>query len=131
MRKGVLLNSNIMQTISKMGHKDKLIIANAGLPIPKNVERIDLALKEGVPSFIETLDVVLLELEVECIILAEEIKEMNPDIWDEIVERFEKSKIRYVPHEELKTISQSAKAVVRTGECSPYANIILEAGIIF
>ena len=120
-----------MQTISKMGHKDKLIIANAGLPIPKNVERIDLALKEGVPSFIETLDVVLLELEVECIILAEEIKEMNPDIWDEIVERFEKSKIRYVPHEELKTISQSAKAVVRTGECSPYANIILEAGIIF
>ncbi len=131
MRKGVLLNSNIMQTISKMGHKDKLIIANAGLPIPENVERIDLALKEGVPSFIETLDVVLLELEVECIILAEEIKEMNPDIWDEIVERFEKSKIRYVPHEELKTISQSAKAVVRTGECSPYANIILEAGIIF
>jgi len=131
MKKSKLINSEISYTISKMGHTDSLTIGDCGLPIPSNVDRIDLALKYGVPSFIETLDTVLEELCVEEIVIAEEIIENNPSIYNEILKRFEGVNIIMVSHEEFKNMTKESKAVVRTGECTPYANIILKSGVVF
>ena len=131
MRKTKLINSEVSYTISKMGHTDSLTIGDCGLPIPNNVNRIDLALKYGVPSFIETLDTVLEELCVEEIVLAEEIIENNSAIYNEILKRFEGINIVMVSHEEFKNMTKESKAVVRTGECTPYANIILKSGVVF
>lgn len=131
MRKTALINSEVSYTISKMGHTDSLTIGDCGLPIPSNVDRIDLALKYGVPSFIETLDTVLEELCVEEIVIAEEIIENNTSIYNEILKRFEGINIIMVSHEEFKNMTKESKAVVRTGECTPYANIILKSGVVF
>lgn len=132
MRKTTLLNSAVSAVISKMGHTDMLTIGDCGLPIRGEAERIDLALKKGVPTFLETLDTVLSELCVERIILAEEIKTASPKMHEEILKRFEKKvKVDYVPHEEFKKITEKSKAVVRTGECTSYANIILVSGVTF
>jgi len=106
-----------------------LIIADAGLPIPKGVERIDLALKCGIPSFAEVLPAVLSELQVEEAYVAKEIKEKNPQILNLISSLL--GEVNYITHEELKELSKQARAIVRTGECSPYANIILISGVIF
>jgi len=38
---------------------------------------------------------------------------------------------RVVSHDELKRLSHRARAVVRTGECTPYANLMLVAGVTF
>lgn len=131
MRKTKLINSEISYTISKMGHTDSLTIGDCGLPIPDGVNRIDLALKYGVPTFLETLDTVLEELCVEEIVIAQEIVEKNNTIYDEILKRFENIKIVMVSHEEFKAMTKESKAVVRTGECTPYANIILKSGVVF
>lgn len=132
MRKTTLLNSAVSAVISKMGHTDMLTIGDCGLPIRGEAERIDLALKKGIPTFLETLDTVLSELCVERIILAEEIKTVSPKMHEEILKRFEKTvKVDYVPHEEFKKITEKSKAVVRTGECTSYANIILVSGVTF
>jgi D-ribose pyranase len=131
MKKTKLINSEISYTISKMGHTDSLTIGDCGLPIPENVARIDLALKYGVPTFLETLDTILEELCVEEIIIASEIKEKNEIIYKEILKRFENIKINEVSHEEFKNLTKESKAVVRSGECSPYANIILKSGVVF
>ena len=64
MKKNGILNPQLNRVISEMGHRDMLIIADAGLPIPKEVERIDLTLKCGIPSFAEVLPAVLSELKV-------------------------------------------------------------------
>ena len=77
MKKTKLINSEISYTISKMGHTDSLTIGDCGLPIPNEVNRIDLALKYGVPTFLETLDTVLDELCVEEIVIANAIKIVN------------------------------------------------------
>lgn len=133
MKKNKLLNSNISSVVSKMGHTDMLVISDCGLPIPENVERIDLALTYGKPSFLETLDIVLDELEVEEVIIASEIKfsnEKSLEIFNEIKKRF-KDKIIEVSHEEFKKITKSSKAIIRTGEIIPYANIILKSGVVF
>ena len=102
MRKTKLINSEVSYTISKMGHTDSLTIGDCGLPIPDGVNRIDLALKYGVPSFLETLDTVLEELCVEEIVIAEEIVEKNTNIYNEILKRFENIKVTMVSHEDFK-----------------------------
>lgn len=132
MRKTVLLNSNISSVISRMGHTDMLTVGDCGLPIPDGVERIDLALKKGVPAFLDVLDTILEELCVERIILAEEIKTASPEMCDAILARFgEDVQVEYVPHAQFKQQSAQTKAVVRTGECTPYANVILCSGVTF
>ena len=79
MRQTVLLNSEISSVISRMGHTDMLTVGDCGLPVPEGVQRIDLALRLGVPRFLEVLDTILEELCVEKIILAEEICTASPE----------------------------------------------------
>lgn len=131
MRKTKLINSEISYVVSKLGHTDSLTIGDCGLPIPDNVQRIDLALKYGVPSFLETLDTVLEELCVEEIIIASEIEDKNAEMYEEIKKRFKNINIIKVSHEEFKELTKTSKAVVRTGECTPYSNIILKSGVVF
>ncbi len=131
MKKTGILNAPISTVISSMGHTDILCIADAGLPIPPSTQRIDLALKPGIPGFITVLDAVLEELEVESITLAGEIKVFNPEMEKEIRRRFEPDRITYISHQEFKEMTRHAKGVVRTGECTPYANIILSSGVVF
>ena len=126
MRKTSLLNSNISSVISKMGHTDMLAIGDCGLPIPKETERIDLALIKGVPGFIETLKAILEELQVEEVLIAKET-----ELFTEIKEIIKDTKITFISHEELKKELKDCKAVVRTGEQTPYANIILKSGVVF
>lgn len=131
MKKTGLLNSDISEVISKMGHTDGIAIGDCGLPIPEETRRIDLALIKDVPTFIGTLRAVLLELEVEEAVIATEIKDINPKIYSEIQECLGDTKITFVSHEELKFQLKTCKAVIRTGEQTPYANIILKSGVVF
>lgn len=135
MKKNRLLNSELSYEISKLGHTAHITICDAGLPIPQTVKRIDLAVEAGIPSFLSVLEVVLSEMQVEEIILAKEIKEKNDKVFKAIVELFEKNEIipciKWVRHEEFKKITHESEAIIRTGECTPYANIILKSGVIF
>jgi D-ribose pyranase len=129
MKKGGILNPQLNRIISEMGHGDMLIIADAGLPIPREVERIDLALKCGTPSFKEVLQAVFSELQIEEAYVAKEIKEKNPQTLNLISSIIEE--VKFISHKELKELSKQARAIIRTGECSPYANIILISGVLF
>ena len=131
MKKSALLNSGLSAVIARMGHTETLTIGDCGLPIRGAAERIDLALKKGVPTFLETLDTVLTELCVERAVLAEEIKTVSPEMHQAIMDRLPGIPVDYVPHEEFKRRTESSKAVVRTGECTSYANIILVSGVTF
>ncbi|MFT9848232.1 D-ribose pyranase [Aneurinibacillus sp. REN35] len=131
MKKTGTLNSEIAAVIAKLGHTDTIVIGDCGLPIPDGVHRIDLALKPGLPSFIETLEVVLEEMQVESAVLASEITTYNQGIAQQIGNKLPHASLSYVSHEEFKKLTGHAKAVIRTGEATPYANIILTSGVIF
>jgi len=130
MKKTYLLNSEISEVVAKLGHTDLLVIADSGLPIPDGVKRIDIALTKGIPSFKDTLNTVLTELGVEKAYIAKEIVEKNEELYLDLVDQF-KDKLIMIKHEDLKNMIKSAKAVIRTGEYKPYANIILESGVEF
>lgn len=133
MKKAGILNSDISRVLSYMGHTDLICVGDCGLPIPDEVERIDLALKFGVPGFMETLKVVVGDMKVEKIVLAEEIKTQNPKVLGEIEALFagQEIEVQFMSHTELKSLTRDCKAVIRTGEITPYANIILQSGCIF
>ena len=50
MKKTTLLQSDLSYIIATLGHLDTLVIADAGLPIPAETVRIDLALTQGIPE---------------------------------------------------------------------------------
>ncbi len=133
MKKLGILNSDISRVLSYLGHTDRICIGDCGLPIPDCTERIDLALCFGEPTFMRTLEIVAGDMKIEKIVLAEEIKTQNPQVLKQIEELFagQNVEVEYVSHVELKKQTEDCKAVIRTGETTPYANIILQSGCIF
>lgn len=132
MKKIGLLHGELSKLIAEMAHHDTILIGDAGMPVPKGVQLIDLAVVNGVPSFFEVLKAVLSELCVEEGIIDTEMNEVSPHMRKEL-EKIVKGEfeLREIPHEELKKLSKECKAVIRTGEFTPYTNIILKAGVLF
>ncbi|MCI9531970.1 MAG: D-ribose pyranase [Lachnospiraceae bacterium] len=131
MKKRGVLHAQLAGYLAALGHKDEFMIGDAGMPIPKGVPIVDLALCGGVPTFIQTMDAVLEETEVEFYTLAEEITGKNPPLLEYIQKKLEGLDGEMVPHVELKKKSANVKFAIRTGEFTPYPNIILRAGVAF
>lgn len=139
MKKGNVLNADISALVARLGHTDQVVIGDAGLPIPASTLRIDLALTHGVPSFLQVFSAVTQEMQVEAAILADEIVQQNPLVHQALLAQLvELGKqqgntiaVRYISHQDFKTQTEHSRAVIRSGECSPFANIILCAGVTF
>jgi D-ribose pyranase len=126
-----VLHHALSETIARMGHGDLLVISDAGLPVPPAVPCIDLAVRCGLPPMLEVTRVVAAELQVEAFTVADELLARDERLPAVLRELFPAARFTHVPHAELKRISERAKAVVRTGECTPYCNVVLASGVIF
>lgn len=131
MTKDGILNPELCAAIAAIGHTEYFVIADPGLPLPEDVNIIDLSLVRGIPSFLDTLKAVSGQLVIESYLLAEEMKTVSPELHDKTCEALNGLPHRYVPHEELKKLLKYAKAIVRTGETTSYANVILKCGVNF
>ena len=131
MKRNGIINSEISKVLSYMRHTDLICISDLGLPCPDNIKAIDLSLKLGSPSFIDVLSEIIKDIKIERIILAEEIKNNNKEVYNKILSMFENISIEYVSHNSFKQKTSDCKAIIRTGEATPYANIILQSACIF
>ncbi len=127
MKKCGILNSHLAKIVASMGHTDRLVICDCGLPIPKHSEIVDLALAPNIPRFLDTLDVILQELHVQEIFLAIELEQKNKKYYQEIISRLPQVIVHKLPHEDFKKLISSGGNIsfVRTGETTSYANIVL------
>lgn len=129
---GGILNPQLSRVIAETGHTDLLVVTDAGLPIPQNIERVDLSIIPNLPHFLDVLKAVSSELVVEGITLAEEIKTFSPDLEKAILELFPQDMpVWYLPHVKFKETTKSARAAIRSGEFTSYANVILHAGVAY
>lgn len=96
-------------------------------PIPRDVEVIDLSLVFGVPRFGDALDAILNEGVIEGGIAAEEACGIEAGQW--MSDRVDP--LTYAWHDELKRQVRTAEFVVRTGETTSFANVILICGVPF
>ncbi len=129
MRRGGIINADLAGSLARLGHTDLVVVCDAGLPIPPGPAVVDLAFRFGVPSFETVLSGLLEELVVEGATAAEEVETQNPRSHELLKTRL--PDLGLVPHEELKRMVVGAKLVVRTGEATPYSNVILRCGVPF
>lgn len=129
MYKTGILNSDISTVLSQLGHTDCIMIADCGLPIPEGVKRIDLALKFGEPSFMDVYTEISKHMAIASATVAKEMQYHNNLLFENLKEDF--SDFKTVSHNELKRQSHNVKAIIRTGEATPYANIILQSDVLF
>ena len=129
MKRGGIINANLAGAMGRLGHTDLVVVCDAGLPIPPGPAVVDLAFQFGVPAFETVLSGLLEELVVESAVAAEEIETQNPSSHDLLKARL--PDLALMPHEELKRMVSGAKLVVRTGEATPYSNVILRCGVPF
>lgn len=139
MKKSTLLNSDLSYLVATLGHTDEITICDAGLPIPEMVQRIDLALTHGVPGFLQTVRVILSESQIEGVIMADEFAQVSPELHIALLAELKAEEQRcgktinvaYLTHEKFKARTHNSRAVVRTCECTAYANVIFQAGVVF
>jgi len=142
-----VLHNDLARLIARMGHGDMLVIADRGFPFPRHeyTECIDLSIGRGLPQVADVLKVVLEELEIERVIIANETKEVSPDTYQKFKAILAPIKNKgndiieeNIPHADFKHMAlngglegKEVKGFVKCGEFTPYANIILVSGVDF
>lgn len=129
MKKHGLLNPELCRVVAGIGHGDTLTIADAGLPVPQGCERIDVSVIPDIPRFLDVVSAILAELDVERAIVASEMAQDNPQALEALSRLLGPVPVDMVPHEQFKLLTASSRAVIRTGEVTPYANVILVGGV--
>jgi D-ribose pyranase len=133
-KKTALLNIALSQAVASLGHGDRVVIGDAGMPVPPGTPLVDLAVTPGVPDFVSVLQALLSEMQVESHVLAEESLAAQPPALAELERLTADGALgprQLVSHAELKALCQGARVQIRTGECQPYTNLILVAGVAF
>ena len=126
------LNRDVSRVLARMGHTDSLVIADCGLPVPDGVECIDVSLSLGEPAFLRVLETVLADFKVERAVFATEALQHNAAVAARASSLSgEEVQVDFVAPETLKNLTRRARAVIRTGEATPYANVVLYSGVIF
>ncbi|MCP3027211.1 D-ribose pyranase [Halobacillus sp. A5] len=131
MKKQGVLNREIASALARLGHTDTIVLADCGLPIPDHMKCIDVSLSLGTPGVIQVLETIKEDMEIESVTVAVEMESDNKEILTELHNHFTKEKFSSLPHEEFKKAANEAKVIIRTGEATPYSNIILHSGVIF
>jgi D-ribose pyranase len=128
MREAGLWHAELVGLIVSLRHHDTLVIADAGLPVPAHVPTVDLGWARGEPRLLPVLGAVAGELVIEAATVATEaderfVADTRAGLGGVPIDR--------VTHEEFKARCAGARAIVRTGEDLPYANVLLHAGVPF
>lgn len=124
-----ILNPTLLAGLASAGHTDLVVIADAGLPLPPGVPVVDLSLIPNNPRFADTLAAVLNAMVVESAVVAEESRDGK--IAETLDRLLADLPVKQLSHEDFKSLTRTAHLIVRTGECTPFANVALVAGVTF
>ncbi|WP_104167082.1 D-ribose pyranase [Arthrobacter sp. SX1312] len=127
MKKAGIINGPLSGALATLGHGHLVVIADCGLPVPVAATVVDLSLVRGIPSFRDVLDAVLDEIVVEGALCALEAEGSDVEQWLEDRDLAP----RRITHDDLKGLLPAARLIIRTGEATPYANVILQCGVDF
>ncbi len=128
MKRGLLLHPALSHLLASTGHTDYFTVCDRGFPVPLGPERIDLALTDDLPTVLDVLKLVHAEFVIDRVVIPSEVREIAPHRIEELQAIIGTVPLYPVPHVEFKRISQTARATVRTGDTTPYANIIIVSG---
>lgn len=130
MKKSGLLHPELSALVAAAGHGQRIVVADTGTPIPAGVPRIELGVTAGLPSLLDVLRAILQELVIEGAEVAQETREVSPDWYAQLVDVLPVAP-QPTTHQAIKDSLPEVLAVIRTGEATPYANVVLICGVNF
>lgn len=128
MKKGGILHPALNRILAETGHTDLLTICDRGFPVPPGPERLDLALTDDIPTVLDVLRAIDREFVIDQVIVTEEMKQASPARYAQLAGEFSHVAFRVVPHQRFKDICPESRAVIRTGDTVPYANVMIVSG---
>lgn len=129
MRETGIINREICDALSTLGHTDEIIVCDAGFAIPLGIRTIDISLGENKPTVPEVLAELKKHFSVEKVVIAEETRDMMPSRFKELSEAFGNNiPVDVIPHVEMRKKANHVKAIIRTGDFSGYSNISVVSG---
>jgi D-ribose pyranase len=128
MLKSGILNPALLHLLARIRHTNTLVIADRGFPFWPEIETVDLALVDDIPTVLEVLDAVSANFVIGRAFAAEEFLQINDgDRQNALRARFPGVPIEFEPHAEFKKRVPRALGLIRTGDTIPYANLIIES----
>lgn len=131
MLKSGILNPHVLDLVARVRHTNTLVIADWAFPFWPEIETVDISLTHGIPRVLDVLDLLAANFQIGRIWQAEEFSSVNTA---EAAARFQQSfdaisgvEITRLPHVEFKKLVPGAIGLIRTGDPTPYGNLILES----
>lgn len=127
MLKTGILNPALNDLLSRVRHTNTLVIADRGFPFWPMIETVDISLVDGVPTVLQVLAAIRENFVIGQACMAEEFLASNgKPIRTRFAAALEGIPIAYEPHEAaFKPRVPRAIGLIRTGDSTPYANMIL------
>lgn len=128
MLKTGILNPAVLSLLARVRHTNTLVIADRGFPFWPHVETIDLSLVDDIPTVLQVLDAIRPDFVIGRVYAAEEFRQHN----DKTRQRALAARLADIPlvfesHLELKKRVPQAIGLIRTGDTTRYANLIIES----
>jgi D-ribose pyranase len=127
-KKGGILHPEICKLLAATGHTDYITICDRGFPVPDGPRRIDLALVDGIPTVLDVLRAVTAEWTLDRVIITQEMTEISPQHVEAIRAIVGEVPLDVRSHLELKHLSRTARGTIRTGDTTPWGNILIVSG---
>lgn len=128
MLKTGILNPHVASLLARVRHTNTLVIADRGFPFWPGVETVDLALVDDVPTVLQALAAVRANFVVGRAWMAEEfVAHNNASTARAFAEALAGVTLAHEPHEAFKRRVPQAIGLIRTGDTTQYANVILES----
>jgi D-ribose pyranase len=128
MLKSGILNPAINSLLSRVRHTNTLVIADRGFPFWPHVETIDISLTDDIPRVIDVLQAVKANFSIGRVFAAQEFLAANPpQAASALEDALLGVPFTFESHVELKKRVPHAIGLIRTGDTTQYANLILES----
>lgn len=128
MLKTGILNPQINALLARVRHTNTLVIADRGFPFWPGIETIDISLVDDVPTVLDVVRAIRGNFTVGKAWMAEEFRAANnAEKLAAFAEALDGATIAYEPHAELKHRVTAALGLIRTGDTTPYGNLVLES----
>ena len=128
MLKTGILNPHVNALLSRVRHTNTLVIADRGFPFWTQIETVDIALVDDIPTVLDVVRAIRPNFLIGQAWMAEEFLQHNDEATRRAVaEALAGVELAYEPHVEFKRRVPQAVGLIRTGDSIPYANLIVES----
>jgi D-ribose pyranase len=128
MLKTGILNPQLNSLLSRVRHTNTLVIADRGFPFWPMVETVDISLVDDVPTVLAVLRALRPNFQIGKAWMAREfLKQNSAKTRSAFAEALGGIELTHEPHVEFKKRVPHAIGLIRTGDTTQYANIILES----